>query len=308
MPRDIGVGSGEPGVCGAGLGAGRSVGKVCWKLHLPPGGKAGAPIADGGGVNADGEQGFARFVGREFREDVAHRTDGDGSAAIAETTGGLGVGADAVDAEDVGLVLDGSRDQERSPVMLAGFGPAGAESEELGAGGEPAAEELGEAEVIADGGRDLDIPPLIHDRIAACAEVAVLAGGRKRIALGVFGDEAGAGPDDGHDILGDIAVAAMEGAAGLDDDAEVVGDVEEKAQGLAIVGGLLGVHGEAGVEHLGEDQKIALVDIGTGEEARDSGAVGGGVFPGDVKLQKVGAHGGTVRGSPRDRAAGTLCA
>lgn len=56
------------------------------------------------------------------------------------------------------------------------------------------------------------------------------------------------------------------------------------------VGGGFDVEGEAGIEHLGEEDEVAGGDGGAVEERGDSGEVGFAVFPVDVELDEVGVH------------------
>lgn len=233
----------------------------------------------------------------ELGEDLASGVDGDGAADVAE----VGVGAGAVDGEHVGLVLDGACDGESSPVVLAGVGPVCAEAEALGASEDLEAEEFWKAKVVADGRRDARrlarVGPLEGFDVIAGAEPLALASETEGVDLGVLAEEVGGGVEDGG-AIGREGVARFEdGSSALDEDLEIAGESGEGVEGASVgVGGALDIETEPGVEHLGEDGKVAGRDIGRCEQIPYTMDIGRGVFPGDVKLDEVGAHGRVSRG------------
>lgn len=96
-------------------------------------------------IRIDGgtEDGF--FVA-QFADHLAHGVDDDRVAGITQ----VWIAAGAVGGDDIGLVLDGSGDAQRTPMGDAWAWPVGSEHEDLGALVDIEAEEFGETEVIAD--------------------------------------------------------------------------------------------------------------------------------------------------------------
>ena len=104
---------------------------------------------DRAGVDLDDEH---LLVGARLGEHLAG--GGDDLAAPAHLGAGVGPGGVALD--DERLVLDRPRAPEQGPVGDAGRGPRGGHDEQLGAGVELSAVELGEAQVVAGGQPDGD--------------------------------------------------------------------------------------------------------------------------------------------------------
>ena len=252
------------------------------------------------GVDLDAER--AGLVG-EFAEDVALGADGDGATGVGQ----VGVGARAVDSEDEGLVLDGSGDREGAPVVLAGAGPVGAEGEDLSALFESPAEELREAQVVADRRANGEVVPGVGEDFLAGGEEFGLAAEGERVDFAVLTEELFVRRDDGGGVEGLVAVAGAEGSAALDRDAEVVGETQQEPERAVLgVGVLFCAEAKARVEEFWEDDEVARVGAGRVECPFGEPVVGVVVFPDEVELEEVGSHRGTIAGGWRGRLGATI--
>src|SRR5258706_3127570 len=146
--------------------------------HIAQGGELIAPGARFGGVDLRHQDLLAR-IGLEYF--LAHGIEEGGAAVVGEGR----IGAGAVDAEDEGLVFDGAGLEEADPVLAALVGPVGDNDDQLSAGAGRRAEELREAEVVADEGGDVDAFPLEGFVYVAGGIMDVLSRRRERLHLAI---------------------------------------------------------------------------------------------------------------------------
>ena len=112
-------------------------------------GKVLAPLLNGGEVEGCGKD----FDGvPSVSQDFAFGIDDERLAWEVE----VGIGTDTIDADDIGLVLDGTRFEQSDPVLNTRRGPVGEDDEKLG-GGSGEAKNFGEAEVVTDEGSESPI-------------------------------------------------------------------------------------------------------------------------------------------------------
>ena len=205
--------------------------------------------------------------------------------------------ADPVDAEHPGLAVHGARRKQGAPGFGAPGGPVGDDDEEVGRlGGR--AEELREAEVITDQGRDPDALDLDRRELVARLVVLGLAGEREGVDLAVMEDLVAVGRED-------AAGVGRPGLPGLGVAAEQPDPVggrragEEGADGGGVLGHLVGSHRKSGGEHLGKGDDPRSLLGGLLQERCRPREARGGVLPGDVELNARDDQGAAPSG-PRD--------
>ena len=158
---------------------------------------------------------------------------------------------------------------------------------------EPFAEELWEAQVVADRGADGQVVPGVGEDVGAALEEFGLAAEGERVDLAVFAEEAFVRRDDRGGVERLVAVAGADGPAALDRDAQVVGEAQQEAERAVFgVGVLFCAEAEARVEEFGEDDEVARIGRSIVEGDFDESIVGFVVFPHEVELQEMGSHRG----------------
>ncbi len=242
------------------------------------GGEAEAPLVEGGDGEPGGEDGGV-FAGVE--EDFAQWIEDEAASGV-----GMGwVLAAAVDADDEGLVFDGAGAEEGDPMVDAGGGPIGDDGEELGPAADGLAEGLGEAEVVADQGGDLEFLPGKEGDLVAGGIMEVFAAEGEGMEFGEASEEGSLGVE-GQGLVAGLAVRAAGGHAGDERDAVLDGELAEELFGGA-VGGFGGggcVHAKPGGEHFREDHQTIGGRRGGLEGGGGAVVVGARVFPDQVEL------------------------
>jgi len=112
-------------------------------------------------------------------------------------------------------------------MVLACARPVGAEDEGGGAEFHAAAEEFGEAEVVADGGaageRVVGPPLICHDFVTADEGLGFFAE-RERVDFGVLDERDARGVDDAHHVEGVGRAGGKQGSAALNEDPVASGE------------------------------------------------------------------------------------
>ena len=133
------------------------------------GGEILAPTANDFGIDFGGDDFFG---GTGIGEDVAVGIDDEGAAGIDE----FGIGAGAIDADNVGEVFDGAGLEERDPMLFAFVGPVGDDDIHFRALADGRAKNFGEAKVVTNERRDFEGVPFEEvDRLAAVVMIEFFA-------------------------------------------------------------------------------------------------------------------------------------
>lgn len=219
-----------------------------------------------------------------FREHLTRGSDNQRSSRIVQ----VGVVADAIGGNDKGLILDGPRDEETSPVMLSRGRPGGADEEEVRARKRSQAPEFRESQVVADKRTRGEGADAREDKTIAAPIRLRLAPDPEGVHLRVGGRDRAVGVRD-RALVPAVAV----GASRWITDCKVhtatgglarcpLGRVRRRDGGE--------IDGEADVEEFRKDSQRPDGKRRAIEERRDRLPVGLGRFPGDVELDRCHAH------------------
>jgi len=224
---------------------------------------------------------------RCFCEDLALGRHDQRAAGIAQ----MRIGANAVDRDDKGLVLDGARDQQRSPMMLSCCRPACAEGENLRAAWlnkSAKSPKLGESKVVADQRADGRLPAGRENEAVAAAEVKGLPAVAERMDLFVDAEHFAAGRDD-RSAVAALAIGSNPRESVLDEDLHALCKIDGPGQ-RSIIDDPVEVHAEAGVAQLWQQNERAGLDSTRAQHPLNLRVIGGLVLPGDVKLNRCKPH------------------
>ena len=189
-----------------------------------------------------------------------------------------------VHADDVGLVLDGPRLQQRGPVASTGPRPVGRHEVAVGVLGE-LPELVGEPEVEAHEQAAPHAADLDGDELVTGGEVLVLTrvGERVHLRVPVHG---AVGPGEHERVVGAGFALAAFGQAAPDPGARLGGLVDEELRRRSVDGfaRAVGVHGEPAREHLRQQHQVGAAGCRGRDAGRQAAVVGGRVLPGQVGL------------------------
>jgi hypothetical protein len=147
------------------------------------------------------------------------------------------VAADAIDRDDIALILDRAGDEQGAPVMLARAGPACADGEEFRAVDDAQPPEFREAQVVTDLRADLHAVDVGDDEFIAAGVVFDFLAVAEGVDFAVGGDDIAVGRDDGCAVAS-AAVGAALRVAVLKPDAAFEGEVAGPVERNVIDDGL----------------------------------------------------------------------
>ncbi len=197
---------------------------------------------------------------------------------------------DAVDAHDERLVLDRAGLQQRAPVVATRRGPVG--DDDVAVGVERDGPELvGEAQVVADEQRAADALDLDGDALVTRGVLLVLAAVAEGMDLAVARDRTvGRGEEQRVRRQGVARLHLGRGPAHPQPASSRLLDEELRARAVERLGDALGVHREAGREHLGEHHELRALLRGVTDQPVEVREVGVAVLPHDVVLDRGDSH------------------